>query len=201
MASIRTVHDSIGSRLTDIGLSLAGSTLKGAGKLALSLGRTGVKAGILGTELLGRGAISTTSLIGKTAINLGYFGGKTVYKSLQYDDFRNPIGKTLKAGYKFTTGLAKYNPKETVYNVTKHKLETRGGNFSLTKKGKVAVAGIGLIGAGMNLASASDKNSMGMTDSRITTATPIYQQPTQNKRNIDFGGATGDLVFALHNNR
>lgn len=201
MNKIRTVHDSIGSRLVDIGLSIAGSTLKGIGKLGLSLGRTGVRAGILGTELLGKSAISASSLIGKTTINLGYHSGKSIYKSLHYNDFRNPIGKTLQAGYKFTTGLAKYTPEETVYNATKHKLETRGGDFSLTKKGRVAVAGIGLIGAGINLAGTSDKNNMGITDTKITTATPIYQQATQNKRNIDFGGATGDLVFALHNNR
>lgn len=50
-----------------------------------------------------------------------------------------------------------------------------------------------------NFNNSNSFKNMGSTDTNITTATPVFQNTKSNK--IDFGGATGDLVFALHNNR
>lgn len=199
MENIRTVHDGIGSRIGDATLSGVGFLAKNTGKLAWKTGKTIGKLSLGTAGILGRGAIGLTSGLGKLSVNLGYYGGKNVLNSLKYDDWRNPIGKAAKGIYNFSSSLVKYVPEETVYNATKNQLEHRSGKLKLTGRGKVALAGTALFGMVANFNNSNSFKNMGSTDTNITTATPVFQNTKSNK--VDFGGATGDLVFALHNNR
>ena len=74
------------------------------------------------------------------------------------------------------------------------------GGVKVSKLGKVAFLGAALLGGVKSAAKKYDQIHMGVGDGMITTATPRIPQV---QGNIDYSntGASGDLVFAMHNNR
>ena len=194
---VRTVREGIGSRIGN-GLLKGGKLFaKGIGKLALAFGGS---IGLLGLGV-GYGAAKVSYHGAKLVGTLGGAGVGLAAKSLTYKNpLANPVGATLSIAKKASNGLVKYKPSEVVYNKTKDRLETREPSLSLTGKGKAVFAGITALTMINNTANAPDPNNRNI-DFKITKATPQYSQQNNSKRQIDFGGATGDLVFALHNNR
>lgn len=194
---VRTVREGIGSRIGN-GLLKGGKIFaKGLGKLAFSIGKglgyLAVGAGV-GTA---KASYEGAKVIGK----LGVYDASLTAKSLTYKNpLLNPIGAFGSIIKKAADNIVEYKPSETVYNKTKDKLETRDAALNFTKKGKIMFAGITALSAINNAANASDPNNRNI-DFQITKATPKYAPQNNQRRQIDFGGATGDLVFALHNNR
>ncbi|WP_025115896.1 hypothetical protein [Lysinibacillus fusiformis] len=84
-------------------------------------------------------------------------------------------------------GFIKYTPEKMYFNKRKGELVTKPGRFSLSKTGLVAGS---IIGLGVMAKDIQDERAGVSTG--VTRATPSY---------LDNAGATGDLVFAMHQNR
>lgn len=82
MENIRTVHDSLGSRIGDATLSGIGFLAKNTGKLAWQTGKTIGKLSLGTAGILGQGTIGLASGLGRLSINLGYYGGKNWFYCL-----------------------------------------------------------------------------------------------------------------------
>ena len=103
------------------------------------------------------------------------------------------IGKNL------IFGLVEEKESMMKFNKKLGKFEKVGGGYGLSKTGKAVVGGAvayqGISGGVV----AYDSSQQGrMVDQQMTTATQTVDDYTTKN---DFGGATGDLVFALHTNR
>lgn len=74
--------------------------------------------------------------------------------------------------------------------------------YELSKFGKVAAFGASGIAAVSGASAKRDQNDMGMITGQVKRAVPSYAayMPQQRMGDIS-GGATGDLVFSLHNQR
>lgn len=84
----------------------------------------------------------------------------------------------------------------------------KGINFSnlnelkINGKGIAAMAAVGAVGGLLSANKKFEKSRMGTNDGMLRSATPIVPMPQQDSySNYGDGGATGDLVFAMHNNR
>lgn len=69
------------------------------------------------------------------------------------------------------------------------------GEYKLSALGAAAVVGTEVIGGGIQAFNSFNQNRMGTHDGQIMRATPTTPSYANN------GGATGDLVFSLHQNR
>ena len=114
----------------------------------------------------------------------------------KYSRFTNkmashPIHRYGNAAGRLTGSFFKYTPEELKFDKKENKMVKKSGKFKMSGKG---VAGLGLIFAGMGASNIAQdvyngRNGMAAGTKR---ATPNY---------LDNAGATGDLVFAMHQNR
>lgn len=165
------------------------------GKGLFGLAKGGAKLGAFGVRTTGKGVIAGTKLTGTIATNFAIGAGEALADSVTHENYKNPVGKLLAGAKKAARALVDYQEGGYVNNLSKGKLEYRAPRLRLTGKGKVAVAAAALIGIGRDAMNENQKVHMGAADTAVTTATPDYKL-----RNYT-AGATGDLVFALHNNR
>lgn len=167
-----------------VGKALIGGVKMGMG-FAVGAGHIG-----LGTvKLAGKGLQNTAPVIGRGIWNISKSVGKTLTGPFETAENRR------------RTALNYVDVLKSVGNTIVH--ENKEGNMRLTK------TGLGLIG-GITLANKLNDNYyeakskvLGTVDQKPTTATPNYnpvQYEMSPPRRIhpDSGGATGDLVFALH---
>ena len=171
------------------------------------------KAGKWTAGKVGNGTIIAAEKAGSAAITAGKYGAKGAAilgvdfaRSLNVTDgpmaaFRNPVGTAARGTGNFLGKLVEYEPETRVYNETTGKLTRKMGGFKATKLGMGVILGIGLLG-GMNKAVDTHiGDRMGRPSPKMQTLTPDYN-PVQYQTSMpDDMGATGDLVFALHNNR
>lgn len=214
---IETVHDSLASRAGGV---LWGGAKK-VGKGGLWLGKKTANAGWWLTQKIGEGgyhlAAGTGTLAGKIAINTpGVIKNMVAPKYEKTEgltgtkkmgaEFRNAARRfgdvkiPAKAAYNFLSSLIDYQPGGEAWNETKGVLEKRMPNLRLTGRGKILAIGAGLAASAIRGSNEQEKRTMGKVDSSVTTATPDYS-PKEYNVNLDSGGATGDLVFALWANR
>lgn len=196
--NIPHINNGIGYRIGSAFSKAVGTAAKYTAKGSFWLGKNGAKAGIATSGAIGTGAIKLAQGIGSLGINTATFLGKSTYLSLHQNDWRNPIGKAAKGVYKLSSSLIDYTPGHTVYDEARKKLSYKAPQFKLSNKGKVALALTGLAMIAQDTSTNSARESLGTMDPKVRTATPDYQP---REYSVDFGGATGDLVFALHNNR
>lgn len=196
--NIPHINNGFGYKIGSAISNVAGTAAKYTAKGAWWLGKQGVRAGFATSAAIGIGAIKLAQGIGSFGINTATFLGKSTVLSLHENDWRNPIGKTAKGLYNLGASLIDYTPGHQVYDEARKQLTYKAPRMRLTGKGKVALALTGLAMIGSDVSTNRVRESLGTMDTKVHTATPDYQP---REYSVDFGGATGDLVFALHNNR
>lgn len=165
------------------------------GKALVAAARAAKGAGqVLGWEasnvaqLAGRGLLRSSDVVGRGILPVA-----------------NTVGKTLIRPFE------KENIERTRNNYLKLFSDIGGTIVRANSKGepKLTVAGFGILGGITMLNKSGDAyrqvkaNNLGISDQKPTTATPNYNKVEYEKappKRIypDSGGATGDLVFALH---
>lgn len=85
----------------------------------------------------------------------------------------------------------KFTPEEVTFDKAKNQLTSKSAKMSFSKKGVGALVGIAGVLGTRNLAQDAYDSKIG-TPTGTKKATPNY---------LDNAGATGDLVFAMHQNR
>lgn len=196
--NIPHINNTFGYKVGSAFSSAVGTAAKYAAKGAWYLGKQSFNVGLSASTAIGTGAIKLAQKVGSLGINTATFLGKSIYLSLQQNDWRNPIGKAFKGIYNLGASLVDYTPGHQVYDEARKQLTYKAPRMRLTGKGKVALALTGLAMIGSDVSTNRARESLGTMDTKVHTATPDYQP---REYSVDFGGATGDLVFALHNNR
>ncbi len=214
---IETIHDSLASQAGGI----IGKGAKAVGKGGLWAGKQVGKGAYWMAGKVGQGAYHVAAGIG-TFASKAALSAPAVAKNMVLPEYENTEGLTgtkklgaelrnagrrmgdikipARAGYNFASSLIDYQPGKEVWNETKGVLEKRMPNLRLTGRGKLLAVGAGLIASTMRGSDEQDKRSMGAVDSNTTVATPDFS-PKEYDINLDSGGASGDLVFALWANR
>lgn len=194
---------------------------KKVGSAAWGLGKKAAKGGARFAAGVGSASAKFTAGLGEETIKGATFGAGFAWGAMhpEYEDtsglhgaekFKADMRNTtrrmgdpktpFKMAGKFFSSLVDYEPGRQVWNKTTGKLEQKLPNMKLTGRGwALALAG-GAIASVMSGSQEMEKRSMGRVDATVTTATPDYQ-PKQYDTHLDYGGASGDLVFALWANR
>lgn len=182
----------------------------GAKSAAKSVG----KAAWAGTKMAGKGAliaadkaaIGTAKVVGKTAeVTSGVVTGvgRNAWRARNNTKGANIIGTALNDTKAAVRGMGHWEGAKDVYNPITGKVKHTDSHFALGKFGKAAIFGpaaaAGVLGAG----DAYMDNRVGAIDGNVVTATPIVggNSASGSPSYANNGGATGDLVFAMHNNR
>ena len=159
--------------------AIAGSlAMPAMGLLGAGIGAVGMKA-VQNPQMLGKGMAATGSAMigaGKAAMATGSMAARTGYYGAK--KMSNIAG-----------GLVKYTPEKT--SIENGKLITKRGKFRPSALGYTVAAGIAGVMGAKNIVDSGFESRAG-TPSGTRTATPNY---------LDNAGATGDLVFAMHQNR
>lgn len=89
---------------------------------------------------------------------------------------------------------------DTLSNIGSKFIKTDAGKIELTGLGKASVLGFSLYGMGKEAGSSIHQSKIGY-NTGITRATPNYMDHQQQNQQFNNYGATGDLVFAMNQNR
>lgn len=171
------------------GLGMAAGAL--APTMLGAVGALGIKT-IQHSDSIFRGIGHVGSGIGSVGRGIGKgisaMGGKEIGKEMLR---QNPIARYGNLASRAFGGAFKYTPEKTYYDEAKKKVVTKRGKLGLSKKGMVAgsIIGLGVMGKGLM---DDIYNSRSGAPTGVTRATPSY---------LDNAGASGDLVFAMHQNR
>lgn len=174
-----------GGAATMGGIGAAVGSIAGPGGAAVLGGvgaAYGAVAGAIDPKTIGSMVSGTAKGVGKGA---GHLGRAAANSALRYAD----------AGLHMAGNLLKYTPEKIYFDEGKGKLVTKRGRLSLSPKGLLAG---GLIAAPIAAPALINKGLNEVMDWRagqntgVQRATPSY---------LDNSGATGDLVFAMHQNR
>lgn len=161
-----------------VGAAVGGLAMPAMGLLGAGISKVGMSA-ISNPQVVGKGLAGIGSgMIGaaKASVPVASMAGRTGYYGAK--KMSNIAG-----------ALVKYTPEKSV--IKDGQLITKRGKFRPTALGYGVAAGIaGVMGANKAVDKAFD--SRAGTPSGSRTATPNY---------LDNAGATGDLVFAMHQNR
>jgi len=189
--------------------SAAGSAI---GSLALGMGKVAGKAiaevGVGTADLAGNALIGSAKAAGKGAVKTADFVGEGVLQSLNSPrGIYNPVGTIAGLSKSAADAIIKGPLKMGRYEREKHhinrftgKTEIDPGGLKLTPLGMGVLLGSGALAGAMSAEHQYRSNRIGPVDPQTRTATPSMA-PQEYRRGIDDAGATGDLVFALHQNR
>lgn len=191
--AISDAVDSIGGAITGAGVGVAAWGLKKSAAV-----------GMWGLKKTGQASMAAARLTGTAAYKGAGAVGKLAWSSLNSSNpLYNPIGVAAKTAYNIGKSMVKYTPGERVYNTSRKAIVKKAPTMRLTRFGGGVVLGGSVLSGIASAASAYEQAAMGAVDTTPTSATPEYK-PEEYTRHIsppDFGGATGDLVFALNANR
>lgn len=159
-------------------LKSIGSIGKTAGKFIGNVANNSVgNIGSMGINI-GKAAWSSQQYIGEATIKVAKFGADEAFK----------VGSVFN---KATEKMINKKDAEYVFNKKTGKIDEKNGGYSLSKIGWGIVAGDTAYNGFSGALDTYNQENQGNTDQFMTNATP----------HIDDASATGDLVFALHNNR
>ena len=171
------------------GLSATASAAKTVTEKVSSIGLKSAKA-----------TATISKPIAKGIGQVGLSTGKALFKNSGKE---NPVGYGVKkigqATHWLSKDIIKYTPETKVLNKATGEMETKAAKLRLTPKGFAVVGGIAMVGSTSRAYDNTVTTSMGQTNPTMQTNTPDYKPKEYSFLNN--GGATGDLVFALHANR
>lgn len=181
---------------------LTKKALIGVGKGALEVGKSipGIAA------LAGKGTVKAADkMLGVTdsAVGTGIKAGKYMARDAlagmnSGNRFLNPAGNALNLADKFGSRLMKYDYERLERNPLTNELVVHSGGLKFTRLGAGIILGAGALAGSREALNNHMNNRIGTIDPKKVTATPEMEK---EEYSINNGGATGDLVFALHNNR
>lgn len=193
-------HGMVGNGLrrgANFGSGKLGKALKFVGKVGLGVaGAVGggtfkaAKLGVKAADKVGGAAVDGTTAMAKSAWKM----------SNETNGLKNPVGYAGHLADKVGDKALRYSRESYKYNPLTGKVDHMEGKMRLTGMGKVAVFGLGSVGAASTISDNNEARSMGQLDSTPTSATPDFGR-SYVKSFANNGGADGSLVFALHNNR
>lgn len=173
-------------------VNFIGSAFLAGAKMGLGAAKMAGYVGFGGAKIIGRGTIGASKAIGK-----GFFGaskavGKPIVAPFESAENRRRTGENYLDLFK------------DVGNTIVHK--NKEGEMKLTKRGLAIIGGVTLGVKAKDAWFDAKANNLGTVDQKPVTHTPNYnpvqyEMAPQKRIHPDSGGATGDLVFALHRNR
>ena len=169
---------------------------KAVGSATLQVGKTTAQAVGAATYHTGKGAYK----VAKGTANFTAAVAKDAWAARNETGPNNVIGRQIHNVGVMGRAMGNWERAKDVYNPVTGKLSHKSAHFNFSKKGKAALFGPALIAGGIGAAQTYEDNRVGQIDSNVVTATPDFTPPKQASY-ADNCGATGDLVFALHNNR
>lgn len=176
------------SSLTDSGDPMKGAAI-GAAIGTATIPAIGLaSAGVYG---IGKAAINNSGAIASEVLG-GIYGAGKIVDSVLGSKY---VNKQLSSAGKVLGNMFEYSPSRIVTDAAKKTIEEVPGKFKLKPLGwGMAGAGIAIKGT-MGAVNEADRIHRGAVDNYVTSATPRIPSYANN------AGATGDLVFALNNNR
>lgn len=181
----------------------AATVAHGVGKATMAglgaMGRAEIKTGKMAVE-----ATKTGAALGVKGAELAYKAGKFLVKDAKagMSDPRashNLVGRMAANAKNAVKGTGEWKYAKSEYDKDTGKVHHTDAHFSASKKMLAGLIVPGAIVSTMEGVDAMDKRQMGTMSGGVVTATPSMQKETYGTLNN--GGATGDLVFALHANR
>lgn len=171
------ITDAMFTGIGKAGAATVGGVTKGVGKVGLDV-----------TDKIATGA-------GKTA---QFVVGDLNNKNGLY----NPIGMAASLATRVAGSMVKRAPAVRHFDAKKGDFVIdKEGGLKLTKLGAGVIFGAGALGSIMDGAHTMAGKNMGQSSAKVYTNTPEITPQQYNTGFVDNGGATGDLVFALHKNR
>lgn len=179
-----------GAAVAGVGIAAAGIGAVGLGTAAFGA----YKAASFFGPKKGEGYYDAFTRFGQRGINAGGTVARTILRPYQFagngfaakmgNAMLNPIGSTGKAIVKTVGKMTDVGPK---------------GNVRMTGFGR-GVVGAGVVAAAIGgIKDSLEQSRQGVLDPNVVTSTTMTTPPKPVSSNA--GGATGDLVFAMHNNR
>lgn len=162
------------------------------GKAAYKVGKFTVGGILKGTSKVVVGTAKGGASIGK-----GIWAARNNTKGF------NPIGDALHTGEVFTKGMGDWERAKDVFDPITGKVKHTDAHFKLGGIGKAAIFGPAAIAGTLGAADTYMDDRVGAIDGNTVTATPVIGASSSSSAPsyANNGGATGDLVFAMHNNR
>lgn len=164
-----------------------GSAAIGLAKLGLSMGKAAGTAALWGGKKIGKAALWVAPRVGKGFLGVAGKVGETVAEPFT-------VANRARTADNYLDLISSVGDRMITRN--------REGNLRLTK------AGLGILGGLTMYSKLQDSyydvkaENLGTVANKPVTATPNYQPVKYGREITPFsGGATGDLVFALHNLR
>ena len=160
------------------GLGITDSIFGGIGKIAIGAGKIGLNA----SDMAVKGAAKSAAVVGVSSIGPATMLGKAA----------KGLGRRM---VKYTPETRKWDSEKGDFVVDKE------GGLKLTKLGAGVIFGAGALGSLRDGAHIVEGKNVGQASGQVYTPTPEITPQQYNTGFVDNGGATGDLVFALHKNR
>lgn len=148
----------------------------------------GAKASIWGAKKIAQGTTAVT---------------KDYYKARNIAGPTNTMGRQATTISAMAKGMGDWQDAKDVYDATTGKLKHHSGQYKLGTFGKAAIFGPAAIAGAYGASNQYMNDRVGPIESTPVTAIPVIQKQNYSTTPsyANNGGATGDLVFALHNNR
>jgi hypothetical protein len=186
-------------------MGVFGSIAGAVGSAAWSVAKGAGKIGWAGTKLAGKAALKGMDYAAKGAFKVGVkaakgaaYIAKDAYNARNARDARNMIGVEIHTVGAMAKGMGDWQRSKDVYNKATGELTHHDGRFKLGKFGVAAFGVPAVVSAAVDGSQQYMQERVGANDGQVVTATPVV---AAKKYSTDNCGATGDLVFALHNNR
>lgn len=199
MSKLSIVENVVGN-IAKAGMSAAAH---GIGKATMAglgaMGRAEIKTGKMAVE-----ATKTGAALGVKGAELAYKAGKFLVKDARagMSDPRashNLVGRMAANAKNAVKGTGEWKYATSKYDKDTGKVHHTDAHFSASKKMLAGLIVPGAIVSTMEDVGTMDKRQMGTMSGGVVTSTPKIEKETYGT--INNGGATGDLVFALHANR
>lgn len=182
---------------------VARKALTEAGKATLEVGKIAASAAKEGAVLTGKAALGVGGLTYKagaqTVKGAWYMGESALAGMNSSNRFLNPIGNAVNLAGRFGSKMLKYEHETLDRNPITRELVVNSGGLKFTKLGAGIILGAGALAGTRDAVGTHLDNRVGPIDPHKVTAAPEIVKEDYSV--IDNGGATGDLVFALHENR
>lgn len=180
-----------------IGSPITKNALKAPGMFATAIG-VGAAAGAIGADVAGEKPSDGAMALGTGAFAAASIGGASAVAGLGATAV-GMAGLATGAAGKIGGSLIKMPEKAIgIGNLNEIKMKPVG---------LLAMAAVGVVGGALSAEKKFEQSRMGTNDGMLRTATPILPMPEANTYSnpgaytTQSSGATGDLVFAMHNNR
>ena len=177
---------------------------KAPGKFAAAIG-LGAMAGAIGADAAGEDPGDGAKVLGLGAFAAASLGGAGLVTGLGATALGAAGSVAAAAG-----GIGRSMINMPIDKITGKAAKVGFSNLNeikMNKLGMVAMATVGVIGGFLSAEKKFEQSRMGINDGMMRSATPMLPMPEQNTYSnpgsygVQDSGATGDLVFAMHNNR